>query len=562
MFNTEKLNGNNTEIEDNQVNYATKLIKSCSDFDKNISTLMSKFDIDKDSATDLYNSALGEYVDGEQRFWSVEFKNDNSIKSITMREPKYLEFLNTQFNIYRINEGGKKEYVQIKNSIVTVVSIEDIKFKVQEWVRRLPSTIGVVPREMIETFIYRGAKKYFNDDLFDFLPYIKEGSIVEGKKFYWRKDTATHSFHFLKNTCLVVDKDGIKKFPYEELQGFIWETQIKPINYIATDKNSDFRTFISLLCKDKEERLQDTMTCLGYMLHTYKFQDKTYSVCFNDEYRTDDDGIPIVEGGTGKGLIFKGIKQLRNMVTLDGKNFKFDKSFVFSRVNLDTQVLLFDDINKGFDFEKLFSIITEGITTEKKGVDEMYITYENMAKIGLTTNYIVKGKGNSFARRKIDVEIANVFNDDYTPRMLFEKSFFTEWSDEDYSAFVNFMLDCQMLYFKLGVRRPITDTMDVHQISQSLPNGLFEKFQMDGILQLNKEYTNYDLRMIIDNNTYMRQPCKLAYAKDCIKRYVQYKGWEWVDKNKGDKRVVIITDNKETMAVQQIIETDDEVAPF
>ena len=559
-INIDKLIGEDVKSSDAEIKYAVKLLRKSKDIDKNISLISAKFSVDNIDAEDILERAMSVYIDTEQRFWNIEFKNDNSIKCLSMREPAYIDFLNKQFNIFRIKEGGKKEYVQIIDNIVKVVNIEDIKFLVQNWIKSLPCEVGIISRDMIETFIYRGNKKFFNDDLFDFLPYVKEGTVVDGKEFYWRKDTATHSFHFLKNTCLVVDKDGVKKFPYSELQGFIWDTQIKDINYVDTKKKSDFEEFMFMLCKGKHDRFNDTLTCLGYMLHTFKFQDKTYSVCFNDEFRKDDDGVSYVEGGTGKGLIFKAIKQLRNVVTIDGKNFKFDKSFVFSRVNLDTEVILFDDINKGFDFEKLFSVITEGITTEKKGIDEMYISYENMGKIGLTTNYIIKGKGNSFKRRKIDVEIANVFSDDFTPRDHFGRSFFYDWSDEDWSAFVNFMLKCQMLYFEHGVQRPVSPTMEVHQISSNLPSGLFDALEFDGIIELDKEYTNYDLETIVNKNTYSKTPYKLAYCKKCLKMYSQYKDWEWIDKNKGDKRVVIFTKDSSTMAIQQDINTDE--CPF
>ena len=57
---------------------------------------------------------------------------------------------------------------------------------------------------------------------------------------------------------------------------------------------------------------------------------------------------------------------MKNVLRIDGKNFRFDKSFPFQSVNPDTQIMFFDDVNKKFGFEKLFSIITEGITIEKK----------------------------------------------------------------------------------------------------------------------------------------------------------------------------------------------------
>ena len=65
------------------------------------------------------------------------------------------------------------------------------------------------------------------------------------------------------------------------------------------------------------------------------------------------------------------------MVKIDGKAFDPNKSdFVYQRVDLDTQILAFDDVKKNFDLEVKFSLVTEGITIDqiqgeldKEGVD-------------------------------------------------------------------------------------------------------------------------------------------------------------------------------------------------
>ena len=48
------------------------------------------------------------------------------------------------------------------------------------------------------------------------------------------------------------------------------------------------------------------------------------------------------------------------------KAFDFSKSFAYQLVSADTQILCFDDVKKYFDFERLFSVVTEGLTLEKK----------------------------------------------------------------------------------------------------------------------------------------------------------------------------------------------------
>ena len=75
------------------------------------------------------------------------------------------------------------------------------------------------------------------------------------------------------------------------------------------------------------------------------------------------------EGGTGKGLLVNAVSNLKKVTILDGKTFDKNKSFAYQVVTTSTQILVFDDVKKNFDFEGLFSLITEGITLEKKNKD-------------------------------------------------------------------------------------------------------------------------------------------------------------------------------------------------
>lgn len=111
----------------------------------------------------------------------------------------------------------------------------------------------------------------------------------------------------------------------------------------------------------------------------------------NDEVITENP-----EGGTGKGIFVNAIGKMKNLVVLDGKSFSFEKSFTYQLVSSDTQILTFDDVRKHFDFERLFSIVTEGITIEKKNKDAIKVPFENSPKVIITTNYAIKGQGKFF----------------------------------------------------------------------------------------------------------------------------------------------------------------------
>ena len=118
------------------------------------------------------------------------------------------------------------------------------------------------------------------------------------------------------------------------------------------------------------------------------------AIILNDEVISDNP-----EGGTGKGLFIQGIKQLKKTSILDGKAFDDKKSFPYQTVSQDCTVLVFDDVKQNFNFESKFSLVTEGLTLERKNKDAIKLSVEESPKLVISTNYAIKGAGNS--NRKI-----------------------------------------------------------------------------------------------------------------------------------------------------------------
>ena len=73
------------------------------------------------------------------------------------------------------------------------------------------------------------------------------------------------------------------------------------------------------------------------------------------------------------------------------KHLHLRNHFAYQLVSADTQILCFDDVKKYFSFERLFSVVTEGLTLEKKNKDAIKIPFSKSPKIAITTNYAIKG---------------------------------------------------------------------------------------------------------------------------------------------------------------------------
>jgi hypothetical protein len=147
----------------------------------------------------------------------------------------------------------------------------------------------------------------------------------------------------------------------------------------------------------------------------------------------------------------KALGYLLNIVRVDGKNFKFDKSFAFQRVDLDTRILAIEDTRRNVDFEGFYSIITEGITVEKKNKDELFIPYSDSPKVMFTTNYTIPNSGNHAKRRQKVLEFSGYFGPNRTPEDEFGHKLFDDWDKDEWNRFYNLMFDCVQGYLEFGV---------------------------------------------------------------------------------------------------------------
>ena len=159
------------------------------------------------------------------------------------------------------------------------------------------------------------------------------------------------------------------------------------------------------------------------------------------------------------------LAHMKKIVTIDGKSFMFERSFAYQLVSADTQILVFDDVKKYFDFERLFSVVTEGLTLEKKNKDAIKIPFSKSPKIAITTNYAIKGAGNSFARRKWELELHQHYNKNFTPLDEFGKLMFGDWNDDEWCDFDNYMIRCLQDYLTNGLVESKFVNLKIRQLS-------------------------------------------------------------------------------------------------
>ena len=361
-----------------------------------------------------------------QVFWK---KSDKGAVSITHN--LFKEFL-VDNGFYKYYPEGSNNFIFVRRVSNRVINTTDQNIK--------DFVLGYLEKKVEDMSIWNffaDRTRFFKEDFLSLLPEIDINFI---------NDTSDDSYLFFKNVAVRVEKDEITQIEYDNLPGWVWEDQMIPRDFnICEGIDCDFKKFIHNVAGDEPERISSIESTIGFLMHGYKDPGYCPAVIINDENISDNP-----EGGTGKGIFITAISQLKKSVEIDGKSFTFDKSFPYQTVQQDTQTLIFDDVRASFDFERLFSVITQGITLEKKNKDAIRIPFNKSPKIAITTNYAIRGSGNSFDRRKWELEFKQFYNKDFTPQDEFGRRLFDDWEDDEWCLFDNYMVSSLQKFLRSG----------------------------------------------------------------------------------------------------------------
>jgi hypothetical protein len=365
---------------------------------------------------------------------TIEFWDFDSKGKIRLRPHKFKEFLeqNGYAKIYP-NESEVPVFIEIDSNIVDNTSTQRIKDFVLKYLMDNSHDFGMKPYDYMADNPQYFSEKYL--------------SLLDPVHINFKKDTPEKCYLYYRNCALEVTKEEIKEIDYLNLNGFIWRKQIIDRDFYVTDyTDAEYSKFITLVSGKNEVRYNSFKSVIGFFLHSYKSPGKNRAVICNDEVISENPN-----GGSGKGLFAQALGKMKNVSILDGKQFDFKKSFPFQTVGVDTQVLSFDDVKKNFDFEMMFSLITEGITLEKKNKDAINIPFSDTPKILMSTNYTIGGSGGSHERRKFEIEFSSYFNSRYTPADEFGRQLFDDWDSEEWLRFDNYMISCLQYFLEFGL---------------------------------------------------------------------------------------------------------------
>lgn len=400
----------------------------------------------------------GEDTDDIYEFWDYQYSSRFGWE-VVLDTNLMIKFLEMNGFYYYHNDGNNESYVLVKetNNILEKVNERYVLAFLQDYVKyRIPSDYIIEHdrqkrgKASIERLINELSIQQFR----------KVINNLKSKNVKILKDRPGVCYKVFKNCVVEITADEIEVLNYNFLKFNhfkVWKDNVinhkfDLVDIYHTAMAYDFHRLVTIT-KDLEGNLiEDTQrflalrSALGYLMYNYKNDTDTKAVVFCEEQISD------TGGRTGKTLTCKMLEKMGcKIAKINGRNVDFNNRFLFQNVEESTNIILFDDTNDKFDFTALYSIVTNGLTIEKKNKQAIQLSHQETPKFLITTNTVLTDESNSGKGRKLEVEYSDYFNDGWTPQDEFGCIFFDDWDVYEWNLFYNYMIGNIKLYLQKGL---------------------------------------------------------------------------------------------------------------
>ena len=442
---------------------------------------------------DIYTTEIKQINKREREnfdvFWFFEVINKNGDVKWKIDHRKFVGFLFSRG--YRRYDIGKDYiFIIIKDKVIDEVSTVHFQDEVITYIDKLDENFlkdkgDSISREELLSKFYTSPSIFFNER--------KLSLLGPQPNLEFNVDTQTNCYIYYENGFVKCSDEGYELHPYSELEGYIFKKQIKKRRFKKHTPEGMFKQFVFNISGKDEQRFLAIRTMIGYLLHSF-FDTKMKAVNLTDSSISD-----VAEGRTGKTLLGNAISHIKNVCEISGKDFDPKNKHKYATASLDTQILFLNDLRKKFYFENLFNDISDAITVDRKNMQPFSIR----AKIHISSNDTFRVEGASAKDRVIEYEPADHYNAQYSPLDEFGVWFFTDWDEQDWLSFDNFMMECITLYFQNGVIEAKSINLEKRkQIQHTNPDfaSFMEEKVMNGEIKVNTDYDKQALHREFLNN--------------------------------------------------------------
>ena len=387
-------------------------------------------------------------------------------------------------------------------------------------------------------------------------PFFKVGKDESGN---WNLDILRNDCEFMNyliNASRVHWKKEIINLKPEQKEDYLREHNFRLDNAFDEKLNAG-------LSPDEiyEQQVHFINKCyaLGYLLHNQKVSSKAWLVYAMDN-EVVEDGTS--HGRTGKSLFMdKAVRIFKKSKYIGARDPKVtDSEFKYHGVTKETKYILYDDADKRFPFQKLFTDITGELHVNPKSGAPYSIGFYDSAKIGISTNFAPFDLDPSSMDRLLFCSWSDYYHGDSAlmtskkPKDDFGHEFFKDWTDEQWALFINFCAQCVQLYLsskeKIGApfgnirKRNILIELGVSFIDWA--DNFFNE------TNLNKEHFKKDLMDDLFKEKAALKGMSSTLFKKRMEQYCELKEYEFNPKSliNDHKNIRIIRDSKEVFYVR------------
>lgn len=489
------------------------------------------------SAKDLYQQGFGDRQEkkkqltgGIKPFWYETINNKGEV-ILNINHSYLLKYIESK-GIFNTEFQNEKILVQRIDNVLKTIEIDDIRnWLIKQWLPELPFQITENKyRIELEEVLTKGINVYVQPAKIE---------ILDRKPVNILKDTENRTYFFFSNGVIEVTAKNIFLIRYDKIKADIWEKSIMDHNIsIDYDSQSIYEQFITNI-SNTSDRYDAICTAHGYLLNRYNNPAYPKAVILSDGVIGDTPN-----GGTGKGIIAQAMSHIRNQAKIDGRKLDLNNAFALQKIEMQTEMVLFDDVEKNFQFDKLFSDITNGYQVRKLYEATFSFSPSDNPKTLITTNYAVRGDGHSFERRKAEIELYPYYGQNgKKPEDDFGTLFV--WNKDEWNRFYNFLFQCVQMYHRNGnriadyqsetleMKKAITETgLSFFEFAEDIPIGewlAISEFYEKYLLSISKRERDF-----MSVNKFGRQ----------LGNYAKSKGYKIDKKNfhPNIKKFILITD--------------------
>lgn len=495
----------------------------------------------------------------------------------------------------RVNNDQNTIFVRVSGNVVKQIEDTDVKDFLFTFLEQRQADKNSNVDEKVRNFFYK--TRDISESSLSNLPFIE---------LDFSNNDPDGQYFFFQNCTLHVSAAGIKEFKPGQVNKYVWAHDVKERNfellppffkpvlnaagqatdveYLLPENESESCIFTRFTIrttqinwraghpdygvqddgkeerrykKTDEEKLEERqhflnrVFCIGYMLHRYKDPSKPWAVWGLEDKVTDSD---VSAGGSGKSLLFKALQYLIKVEIIPARDQRlFDDKHSLANVNEQTDLVIFDDPHQFFPFTHLYPMITGEWSIRPQYSNPFTLGYEIAPKAALPANFPPHNSDSSTMRRIIFTVFSDFYrhtNEEtgeqgYQPIDEFKKNLFTQFTNEDWNRFYNFMLQCLQFYLSQGSHRVEAPMSNVRKRQQLAAMG--ENFRDWADIYFDEQSGKLDVNLprleVFDDfkiNTNTKDWKSQRFNK-ALKAWCKSKGYElnpdYIQKSK-DKRII------------------------